>query len=178
MQTLLLYGDEVDADTFSVRHALPLLRDSVAAFDRAVTAMRRHLHSAGISSLYSAICVIEHAKGAAAGLHSVRASDDLWSNTSDEMIERLMAGRDLLANIAELGRANLKVPEGSLVIRQWLINGKDTTTYLGLPAGYAMAAIELNEVEWAEIERSVSDPDAAAPSRAVLEKAARAGLVQ
>jgi SAM-dependent methyltransferase len=179
MRTLCIIGDEVDTDAYCIRHALPELRRGIEAFDSAATVMREHLARLDVSSVYSAVCVIEHAHGEPGWIEIVQAKDTLWSEISSESIERLRAGHSLLRRPDELKQARVKVPEQSLVVRHWASDDQtDGPTYLGLPPGYLLSSLELSSSEWDALEYSCDHGHLEAPPVELLVKAARWGLIE
>jgi 16S rRNA G966 N2-methylase RsmD len=179
MQTLFILGGEVDADTYSIRHAVPQLRRSIDAFDKAVTVMREHLDTVGILGVCPAVCVIEHASDSPGWVETVQVSGTLWNEVSTETIERLLRGHELLhPSAGGQHMASVRIPEGSLVVRRRTPDGcTDGSVYLGLPPGYLFTSLELSEREWDVLEAlHNAEPLEPLPTE-ILIKAARTGLV-
>ena len=179
-RTLFITGGEVDADTYSIRHAIPELRRGIDAFDKAATVMREHLHNVGIRGICPALCVFEQAGDSTGWVDSVQVSNTLWNEVTSEAIERALRGHDLLHQSAgDLYRANVRIPEETLVVRSRTPNPSgDASIYLGLPPGYLSSSLELSQTEWKIFEALHNrEPLDFQPTEALL-KAARAGLVE
>jgi SAM-dependent methyltransferase len=180
MCTLFIMSPEVDPDTYSIRYALPELRRSIAAFDRATIVMRKHLLKMNIIGVYSALCVLEHANGSSGWIETVQARDTLWSEVSAEAIERLLMGHALLHQPASfLSRTCVHIPDESLVVRYWTSSGcTNERTYLGLPPGYLLPWLELSQREWDALEELHSQERVESLPTELLVKFARAGLLK
>ncbi|MDI6103351.1 methyltransferase [Actinoplanes sp. NEAU-A12] len=176
-RALVLLGDEVDADAYSVRYALPALRQrDPAGFEHDVGEMRQHLHSAGIRGVRPAVGVVESADGRA-WTDVAQLDGPLWNRLAPGAADRLLAGHDLLHS-GSARRAWL--PAGSTVLRS---PAEDHVTLL-LAAGVPSRVLRLTRAEWAVLERmregeTVRLTSGAPPEElALLARLLRAGLVE
>jgi len=177
---LFIVGKEVDAATYSLRHAAPELRCGIEAFDTAVTSMREHLHAVGIRGLCPAIAVIERAQGSRGWTATLRAGNDLWNDISAEMVERLLAAQILLrAPTDGLRHARIRIPDGSLLVRALTKAAQaEDKIYLGLPPEHLLSSLELSQHEWTVFEGGGDDGSLGQLPKDLVAKAAHAGLIE
>jgi SAM-dependent methyltransferase len=195
MRTLLLLGDEVDADAYSIRYASRELRIGIPEFGNHVTEMREHLKLKNIHGVRPAICIIESFPNDCNWVDTVCAGRDLWKEISSGAIERLLRGLDLVHRPIEgNSRDYLYVPTESIVIHP--LRPEQGSNYgkivVALPAGYLPRTLEVTYEEWEQLldlaniddrficdasknTKSVVDP---AFANHVISKALRAGLVR
>jgi SAM-dependent methyltransferase len=167
VRALLLLGGEVDADAYSIRYAVPELRDGASAYDREALGMREHLNGARIAGFRPAVCLIEQGPHEDAWFDTVDAGQELWSEITSDAVERLFAGLAVVRRSRdEILRAGVTIPPQSLVIRFHGQNRREgEKVFLGLPDGYLLRSIEFTTEEWEILEqladspRDESDPD-------------------
>jgi len=179
-RTLFIVGKEVDAATYSLRHAAPELRCGIEAFDTAATEMREHLHAVGIRGLCPAIAVLERAQALRGWTTTLRAGNDLWNDISTEMIERLLAAQVLLREPAEsLRHARVRIPDGSLLVRPLTKAAQaEDKIYLGLPPEHLLSSLELSQHEWTVLEAGEEEGSLRQLPKGLVAKAAHAGLIE
>jgi SAM-dependent methyltransferase len=179
-RALFIVGDEVDADSYSLRHAAPELRRGIDAFDAAATHMREHLDALAIRSLCPAVAVFERTDEGGGWTAMLRAGNNLWNEVSTDLVERLLASQAVLRAPADPGRlVRFRVPEGSLFVRR-LTSTADAndTVYLGLPPGYLLSSLELSRAEWRLLTAGAEHASAEPLPHDLIAKAARVGLIE
>jgi hypothetical protein len=177
---LLIQGDPIGADTYSLRYAAPQLRRGLVDFDAAATNMLAHLHNVGVVSMCPAVAVLQRAEGAPfhGGWTSVvPGGADLWSELGSAAIDRLFAAHAVLHEARDHERrARIRLPVESLLVQPVAMQGDPAApVHVGLPPGYLVRSLMFSPEEW----RAVGDKgDAPAPSAELLRRAALAGLVE
>ncbi|WP_214411210.1 methyltransferase [Sphaerisporangium fuscum] len=144
---LRLLGSPVDADVYSTRYALPLLREGVASFDAAVPAMRTHLARVGLAALRPAIAVFERPAATCRGWReTVQVDGSLWDGVAPLSIVRLLRG----ISAVHRGRdavlaAPIRVPGDALVIEAFA--GPADVVHLALPPGHLGRTVTLSRAD-------------------------------
>lgn len=150
VNTLLLVGEEVNADSYSIRHSTPEIRGGIEAFDRTAMNMRLHLDRTEILGLSPAVCVMENSSRSEGWCERVQAEGTLWDEISPSTIDSLMAGYDYLHHDEMVTQpVKIRIPSGTLYIRSAAPQGDDSdNVYLGLPPGMTRRTLELTHSEW------------------------------
>jgi hypothetical protein len=165
-RALVLLGDEVNADAYSVRYALPELRHrDLPAFEDGVTEMRDHLNAVGIRGVQPAVGVVERAPESSGWTELVQLGGTLWDNLAPGSVDRLVAARDLLTRPLDPTRpVAVRVPEGSMVVHRFAAankdgNGDGDDVRLILPPGSPVRVLEFSRAEWGQLQRMQCSPD-------------------
>ena len=172
LQKLFLFGVEVGADAYALRHAAPELRAGIDAFDRTATEMRAHLHETRIQGLRPVVCAM--AKGGDADwTAAVQGGDDIWKEISGSMIARLMMAQTALRRSRIFGtRPRVVLPEGCLLIEP-MVRKSDLDLVLGLPPGYPLPSIRFSVADW----RALQDGEGSPLPEELLDRLASVGLL-
>ena len=177
---LFILGEEVAADTYSLRYAAAELRRGIDAFDAAATHMREHLEAQAIRGLCPAVSVFDRTDDGRGWTAMLRAGNNLWNEVSSNLIERLLASQALLHAPADGSRlVRFHIPEGSLLVRP-VTTAADANDpiYLGLPPGHLLSSLELTGDEWRVFSSGSERASVEALPHGLIAKAARAGLIE
>lgn len=178
--SVLIQGDPIGADNYSLRHAAPQLRRGLADFERAATTMLAHLHDLGIVAVRPQVAIVQ--KSYRPPFHGgwtsvVPGGADLWSELGSDAVDRLLSAHSVLRESGDGDqRVRIRLPADGLLVRPLAARDDPAApVHLGLPPGYLVRSLAFSAEEW----RAVADPgDCPGPSAELLERAALAGLVE